>query len=84
MGYLLEKSIYTYDPCEDPYLVEFTSPMEWELDVTAELSAIGIAKGWGAIFNSNGRFMIYSNTKETNIIDLKTMKHHWVDWSGKR
>ncbi len=59
-------------------------PMEWDLDVTAELSSIGIAKGWGAIFNSNGRFMIYSNTEETNIIDLKTMKHHWLGWSGKR
>lgn len=53
--------------------------MEWELDVTAELSPTKIAKGWGATFNPNGKSMIYSNTKATNIISLETMKHYWVD-----
>lgn len=59
-------------------------PLEWESDVTEDLSPTKIAKGWGATFNPNGKSTIYSNTEETNIISLETLKHHLVDWSAKQ
>ena len=60
------------------------NPLEWELDVTAELSPTKIAKGWGATFNPNGKSMIYSNTQETNIMSLETKEHYWVCWTAKQ
>ncbi|MCG9126371.1 hypothetical protein JT359_02105 [Candidatus Poribacteria bacterium] len=61
------------------------NPLRWELDVNSKITPRIIGKGWGAVFNPNGKTIIYANTDECKIINLETMGQHFVNWTtGKR
>ncbi len=81
----LENEIWLVDI--EPILVKKKqpNPLNWQQDITAEVTPRKVAKGWGTTFNPNGKSIIYVNTEECNIISLETMKHHFIDWvTGRR